>query len=56
MSRRDNPIFSKWLWIVPIGLFFIMFFVAAFLQYYEPDKEVLEKGCFQLPTASTRVC
>jgi len=55
MSYRDTPIFSKWIFIVPIVLFFsIMMFGLAFHDP-TPSTNAPFNNCNQLPTASTGV-
>jgi len=56
---KENPmIFTKWIWIIPIFIFFITMLVG--ILFYNPDvpntNPPFSRECNQLPTASTKVC
>jgi hypothetical protein len=51
-------IFTKWIWIIPIVIFFVTMFIG--IVFYDPQVDntrVTVKECYQgLPLASTKVC
>lgn len=58
MSHRDDPIFSKWIWIVPMIIFFAtMFFGLAFYDTTPSTNAPFDRAdCINPNTAQTRVC
>tara|TARA_R110002020_G_scaffold319440_1_gene535330 strand:+ start:207 stop:377 length:171 start_codon:yes stop_codon:yes gene_type:complete len=55
MVNRDTPIFSKWIWIIPIIIFFATMFYGTFFYETPIVKEVVDT-CTEQYNASTRVC
>ncbi len=58
MSYRDTPIFSKWIFIVPIILFFsIMMFGLAFHDPTPSTNAPFDRvDCVNPNTSQTRMC